>query len=236
MESLIKSLGLFLLLSFPGLGQTRTWDLGVAGGAVYNAKTPLRVHQNGFEKIRMQAHYRTEPFQPPVYYDLRLSSWQADRGWELKFTHHKLILENLPPEIQRFSITDGFNLLTLNRTWLANKLYLSAGMGLVITHPESTVRQKQFPENKGFLNQGYYISGPTLELSLAKRYYFSRRWYLFGEGRATVSYVKVPVWAGHADVSNAAFHFLVGSGFRISAQPAGLTMLPGRIKYSPRDL
>lgn len=39
---------------------------------------------------------------------------------------------------------------------------------------------------------------------------------MLGEGRATASYVQVPVANGHANVTNAALHFLVGIGFRIN--------------------
>ena len=206
---------LLALLPLVSLGQGRTWEMGVAGGAVHNFRTPLHLHQSTQEDITVKARYRTEPFDPPVYYDVRVSAWAGDSGWELKFTHHKLILDNLPPEVQRFSITDGFNLLTLNRLWQARGLAWSVGGGLVITHPESTIRNVAYPENKGILRKGYYISGPTVEAAVAKRFYFAERWFLLGEGRATASYVQVPVAGGHANVTNVALHFLAGLGFRL---------------------
>lgn len=94
----------------------------MAGGAAYNFRTPLHIKQRNAQNIEIDADYRTEPFTPPVYYDIRVSTWQSDRGWELKFTHHKLILDNTPPEVQRFSITNGYNFLTLNRLWQSKGL------------------------------------------------------------------------------------------------------------------
>lgn len=217
---MLKIGSIFLLIMMPllCLGQRRTWDIGLGGGAVYNLQSPLRIEQNDAPLIQLGAKYRTEPFTPPVYYDVRVSTWKGTNGWEAKFTHHKLILENKPPEVQRFSITDGFNLLTLNRLWLRQGLTFSMGGGIVITHPESTIRNKPFPENKGILNKGYYVSGPTVEAAIAKRINFAARWFVFGEGRATASYVQIPVVDGHARVSNAALHLLLGAGIKLNKQ------------------
>src|SRR5690606_3456323 len=162
------------------------------------------------ETIRLQARYRTEPLKPPVYYDVRISTWQQNSGWELKFTHHKLILDNNPPDIQRISITDGYNLLTLNRLWFTKHLILSAGAGFVITHPESTIRNLTYPENKGLFNKGYYVSGPAVELAAIKQVYFADNWFLLAEGRFSYSYVKVPVANGSAYLTNPALHALFG--------------------------
>lgn len=207
---------LLVLMPFFTLGQGRIWEMGIAGGAVHNFRTPLRIQQADAPPIRLKARYLTEPFTPPVYYDVRLSSWKEERGWELKFTHHKLILHNKPPEVQRFSITDGFNLLTLNRLWQLHGLSWSAGAGIVITHPESTIRNKPFPENRGIFRGGYYISGPTVETAVSKRVYFAERWFAFCEGRATGSYVRVPVVDGYARVTNAAVHLLFGAGMSLN--------------------
>ncbi|MCX2741215.1 hypothetical protein [Pontibacter anaerobius] len=212
-KTLIRLLA--ILLPFAVDGQDRSWEVAVAGGGAHNFRTPLHVQQRNAEDIEVDARYRTEPFKPPVYYDVRVSNWQNERGWELKFTHHKLILDNLPPQVQRFSITNGYNLLSLNRLWQLHGLTFSAGAGLVITHPESTIFHKAYPENKGIFNKGYYISGPLAEVAVAKRYYFSKRWFILAEGRFTASYVEVPVANGEASLSQMAVHGLLGLGFKV---------------------
>jgi hypothetical protein len=146
-----------------------------------------------------------------------LSSVKGKNGIECKLTHHKIILKNLPPEIQRFSITDGFNLLTLNHLWIKSGFALSVGGGIVITHPESTVRNEVFPENNGIFNEGYYVSGPTIEAALQKHIFFTPNWFVSGEGRTTAAYVKVPVAQGHARLGNIALHVLVGVGYRFKS-------------------
>ncbi|AKD03957.1 hypothetical protein POKO110462_18035 [Pontibacter korlensis] len=204
-----------LLWAHTGNSQNRAWEVAVAGGGAHNFLTPLHISQSDAADIELRAKYCTEPFNPPVYYDIRVSTWQSEKGWELKFTHHKLILDNPPPEVQRFSITDGYNLLTLNRLWLVYGLTLSAGAGLVITHPESTIHNVPYPEDRGIFDEGYYISGSVVEAAVTKRYYFTKKWFILGEGRVTASYVEVPVANGEAQVPNVALHGLLGLGFKI---------------------
>ncbi len=222
MRQIGKLAGLGLaLLPLGTLAQTRTWEAAISGGAAANFRTPLRINQNDAPGIKLNARYRTEPFNPPVYYDVRVGTWQNTKGWALKMTHHKIILNNRPPEVQRFSITDGFNLLTVSRLWQKYGLIWSVGGGAVITHPESTVRGQAFPERGGLLGTGYFLSGPTVEAAVAKRYYVAKRWFVLGEGRVTASYVRVPIRNGHAQVTNAAVHGLLGVGFQLTpAYPA----------------
>jgi hypothetical protein len=193
--------------------QNRTWKIGLSGGAVYNFRTPLNIRQDGQPLISLKARYKTDPFRAPFYYSIKLGSYKGQKGTEVKLTHHKLILKNLSPDVQRFSVTDGFNLLTINHVWLRQGFAWSLGAGIVITHPESTIRNRPFPENKGILNDGYYISGPTIEAALHKEYSFSKHWFVSGEARATAAYVRVPVVGGNARVPNATLHVLGGLGY-----------------------
>lgn len=210
---------IFLLSVFPfiSMAQNRIREIGLSGGTAYNFPMPLIIRQNGEKPIAFRASYKTEPLRSPFYYGIKLTSYKERKGTELKLTHHKLILSNLTSEIQRFSITDGFNLLTINRIWFEEGFAWSLGGGLVITHPESTIRNKPFPENKGILSSGYYVSGPTFEAAVHKRYFFAQRWFLSGEGRATASFVQVPVFDGHASVTNIALHILFGVGFQFKS-------------------
>jgi hypothetical protein len=194
----------------------RFWEASVAPGAVYNIPTRLTVRQ-GSNPISLVARYRTDPFQSPFYYGLKLATWKGNKGIAAKLTHHKLILKNRPQEIQLFSITDGFNLLTINRMYFSKGFIWSFGAGIVITHPESIIRQQSFPENKGMLSSGYYVSGPTAELALSRKHIIYHNFYVFGEGRFTGSYVQVPVVNGYAAVSNLAFHVLAGIGYQFRA-------------------
>lgn len=198
--------------------QIRYWEASIAPGVVYNFPTRLGIMQ-GNSPIKFTAHYRTDPFKSPFYYDLRLATWKGDKGFAAKFTHHKLILKNRPTDVQLFSIDNGYNLFTINRMYFKRGFIWSFGAGVVITHPESIIRQQTFPENKGMLSSGYFVSGPTAELALARKHFIYKRLYAFGEGRLTGSYVQVPVAHGWASVPNAAIHFVAGLGYEFHGQP-----------------
>lgn len=204
-----------LLQSVLSFGQDPKWILMGRAGTAYNFKTPLVIRQNEFEDIRFRAEYATRPFAPPPYWDLHFVKWNKTKGWALKVTHHKLYLQNNPPEIQRFTITDGYNLVTLVRQWQVGGFIYHLGGGAVFTHPESVIRGRRFSETKGVLHSGYHLSGPVAEAAIEKRIDLSYRLMLSLEGRVTASFVRVPVAGGHAYASNIAVHGLAGIGYKI---------------------
>ena len=181
------------------------------GGAAYNFRLPLVIRQDGAENLRLHAEYDTKPFETPMYYSIRLGWWQENRAWEAEMVHQKLTLENRPPEIEHFSVTHGFNLLTLNRAWRHPHFIWRLGAGVVITHPESTIRGKTF-EQEGGIADGYYISGPTAQIAAEKRFYFYKGLFASVEAKYSLSWARVPVKDGSADVWNSALHGLLGLG------------------------
>ncbi len=128
-----------LLLSVPTLAEERCSVELLLGGAL-NASTTLAINQDGEDDIEIDADYATKPFEFPVYYALRLAHLRARGAWELQFIHHKIHLENTTEEVERFEITDGFNILTVNRAFPAGPVDLRVGAGVVIAHADSRIR------------------------------------------------------------------------------------------------
>jgi len=202
---------LLLILLFAGEAGA-TWTFELFSGAQYNVPMPLVMRQQGFADLSLLGDYESQPFNSPIYYAWRLGKWHGNRGWELEFVHQKLILHNRPDDVQNFEVSHGYNLLTLNRAWHLYGLHLHVGLGMVITHPESTVRGQTHPGNQGLFNAGYYISGPTTQVAVGKRFPL---WYtLFAtvEGKVTASFARVPIADGSADVPSVALHGLFGLG------------------------
>jgi len=206
-------LALIILFSVPTLGADWTLE-GFLGGA-WNVPTSLFIVQRGYFDISFRARYDEHTFAGFPYYDLRLSRWSKNKAWELELVHHKIYLANPSPEIQDFSISDGFNIITINRAWNIKKIIWRLGAGVVLTHPESTIRGMAFDESKGIFGQGYYFSGGAVQAALGKRIFLWKGLFAVFEGKVTASFVQVPIVDGHADVSNVAFHILVGLGYRI---------------------
>jgi hypothetical protein len=180
---------------------------------VYNAPLPLTISQAGFPNIKIAAaKYETRPFKVPYYWDLRFSRVANNRSWEFEFVHHKIYLINKPDEVQRFSISHGFNIATINRGFFFDHFHIRFGLGAVLTHPEITVRNQKLDESLGLFNDGYYIRGPSLNASIGSRFYPIKRVFVNIEGKTTYSYVNVPVNGGNASLSNLAFHLIAGIG------------------------
>jgi hypothetical protein len=190
------------------------WSFQLFGGAPYNFNLPLTVHQSGFPDLHVTGNYDSRPFEVPYYYAWRIGAWKETEGWELELVHNKLYLDDKPPEIQEFSISHGYNLFTANRAWERKGFIFRAGLGVVITHPETTIRGRSFPQDGG-LSGGYYLSGPTVQCAAEKRF---RLWrWIIGslEAKLTASYARIPVEGGHADVPNVAIHGLFGLGLEL---------------------
>ncbi|MFO7639652.1 MAG: hypothetical protein R6X14_10240 [bacterium] len=190
------------------------WRLDVSGGSAWNAVTPLVIHQQGQDPLWLAAQYSTRPLADVPYYAVRIGRGGQAR-WEFELVHHKLYLDNLPPEIERFQVTHGFNLLSLGRSWPAGPLELRFGTGPMLTHPENTVRGRVFDEGRGILGTGWYISGAGFQFGAGRRWRLGRVVELVVEGKATAAWTEVPIVAGRAELPNAALHGLIGLGFRL---------------------
>jgi hypothetical protein len=207
-------LALSLLLAAPLPAQT-SWTFQGSVGAVYNLETPLEIRQSGFTDLEVDdAEYETRPFEGPLYYSLRAGRWSGGRGWELELIHQKLFLQNGPPEVQRFDISHGYNLVTVNRAWETRGIVLRAGLGAVIAHPENTVRGRALDSEETNLRGGYHAAGPVLQAGAERRFTFGERWFLGLEGKLSAARVEVPVAGGEAEVPNVAAHALLGLGWR----------------------
>jgi hypothetical protein len=192
----------------------RRWSFELHGGIVTNLRLPLVIKQDGYPDIRIErAHFRSEPLISPFYWDWRFSRWRGNKSLEFEAIHHKLYLVNKPPEVERFGISHGFNMLFLNYGCEAGKFIFRAGLGSVLMHPESTVRGKKWPEDSSFDADGYYLRGVAVNLGFAKQFRFGKYFFINAEGKITAGTANVPILKGTARVQNVAFHFILGPGF-----------------------
>ncbi|MBL7966804.1 MAG: hypothetical protein JNK09_07370 [Prolixibacteraceae bacterium] len=211
MQKTKLTLLLILFWSIVAHGQSR-WAFELHGGEVYNVPMPLKIIQKGFPELKLTARYNTEALTLPVYWDLRLSKWKNNKSVELEAIHHKLYLDNTTEEVEKFNISHGFNMLFVNRGFEKKTLRYRCGIGLVIIHPESRIRGREFGDSTDDWDMGYYLTGPALNLSSGKAIAISKRFYLNVEGKTTFAYSKTKIAEGKADVYNLAFHLIIGFG------------------------
>jgi hypothetical protein len=191
----------------------RSWTFDLFLGDAYCFNMPLVIEQEGYEKIELTAHYRTESFKLPVYYSCKIGTAKETRGWELELIHLKIILTNNPPEVQQFEISHGYNYITINRIWDLNLMILRFGMGTILSNPDNTIRNMMYDTDQGLLNRGYHISGPGLQIAAEKRITIFSGFFFSLEVKAAASIAKVGIAEGNAIVPQAGFHGLFGIGY-----------------------
>lgn len=202
----------FVLLHAPLARAEPEWSIEARVGGAWNAPMPIVLRQQGQENLRIDPTWSSRSFEPPIYYGWRITRWGERSGWALDLAHHKLHLENPPPDVRHFAISHGYNLLTFGRArrWAGLVLWLNAGA--VIAHPENTVRGAHLSESRGALGLGYYLAGATVGASVAKQFALGPRWLAALEAGLAGSTARVPVEGGHADVPNVALHLRAGLG------------------------
>lgn len=100
----------------------------------------------------------------------------------------------------------------MNRGLQFKSFHYRAGAGIVVTHPESIVRGKEFGSSTDDNDWGYFLSGPALQVAVSKPFYVGKKFFLNAEAKTTVAYGSVKIAQGYADVYNIAFHLLLGLG------------------------
>lgn len=210
-KSLFAIAFLFVLVE-SGWSQS-VWSFELHAGSVLNVPLPLTIRQEGYPGMHLIARFRTEAFIPPVYWDGRISRWENRRSWEVELIHQKLYLKNTTSEIQKFNISHGFNLLMANRGFDCGKFRIRTGAGIVLAHPESKIRGREFGDTTDDFDLGYFVSGSVANVALAKPVQISSRLFVNLETKATFAYAHIKIADGSADVFNLAFHLIVGLGF-----------------------
>jgi hypothetical protein len=214
MSGQARAVGTALLLLWLTAPARADWRGLAAAGTAASFHTPLSIRQDGFPELQVTADYANRPFDSAPYFMLRLE-WHRERSaWELQHLHHKIYLENRPPEVERFDVTHGYNLFTLAHAWPVGDFRLRAGAGVVIAHPESTVRGRRFGPKEGIFGLDQYLTGPALILGASREWRLGSRVFVSPELQLSAARARVPIQDGDASAPNVAVHFLIGLGWR----------------------
>jgi hypothetical protein len=196
-------------------GAQERWTFELCGTVPYNVPLPLTIRQSGQPDINLTGRYSSKPFVTPVCWVWRIGRWSNQRSWELQAVHQKLYLDNRPPEVGSFSVSHGLNLVTINRGWLLDEYMVRGGAGIVLAHPEGTVRGKSLSEDRGILGMGYYVSGPVVMIGTARRFRLVGELFLDLEVMSALSCSDVPIADGDARVYNLVVQVNFGLGYSV---------------------
>nr|WP_321409026.1 hypothetical protein [uncultured Carboxylicivirga sp.] len=193
----------------------RVWTFEFLPGGAITPPMPLKIKQTDYYNISITARYNTESFKLPIYYSYRLGSFKNKRGWSVEMNHLKIYLKNTNDLIQQFSISHGYNQVFINHHIVKEKYSWILGIGTVIGHPESTVRNQTYTEKGGFFNDGYYLSGIAFQGAIHYPLITSKHFNLPVESKVSLGYGTVPISNGKAQVPVVAFHLLIGPCFKL---------------------
>ncbi len=209
------ALVLFLSAIFPSALRAQV-TLELFGGTSLDAPIRISVALQHNPDLHWNPHFRNYPFKDTWYYAGRIGFWKHNKGWLVDFTHHKVYATRRPAVVQEFSITNGFNMITLSRGWRRGNWVYSLGAGPVITYPRIRIHDQKVDRNRGFLFDGYFLSGATAMATLSHRFYLVPEIVFVSlDARGSASYVRIPVADGHASVPNLALHLHAGFGMEL---------------------
>lgn len=194
----------------PARGET-AWGAQVFLGVPFNFPMPVRIRQEGAPELRFRGRFATHPFEAPWYWGVGLFRRAGGHEWSAELVHHKLYLEDPPPEVQAFSISHGFNLLLAGYgREVTPNVWARVAAGAVLAHPESTVRGREHPQDGGLFDTGYHLAGPALSAGLVGHVPLGDRVRLSLGARLVGGYAVVPVSGGSARVPALGVHATAG--------------------------
>ncbi|MGD9525098.1 MAG: hypothetical protein AB7P61_15000 [Gemmatimonadales bacterium] len=200
-----------VLLALPAGSVAAQWRLEAWFGDALNLKTPLTIEQQGEPDLRFDADWSTRPWRPTWYYSGRIAKWSGNSAWAFEYMHHKLYLDNPPPEVSAFRITNGVNNLLVERHWRLGGVEVGVGAGPAFAVPISRIRGQVYARGGGGIFKSHYeLAGATLLGTVAKRV----KLFPYTAGsfaiKGTVTRLDVNVANGRAHLTNVALHFQYG--------------------------
>jgi len=193
------------------------WRLEAWLGQAWSASSPVSFTQFNQPEIRVNGQWATRPFAPTWYYAGRIAKWSGGAAWAFEYMHHKIYLENPPPGVQLFQVTNGVNFLLGERLWRRHGWEFGIGAGPLYAVPVSSVRGLVYDNAHGIFHSQYELAGAALQANAARRLRLLP--YTFGSlsVKGTAGYLHVHIANGHAVTSNFALH--VQYGLSLQSRP-----------------
>lgn len=206
----------FLVGAVPVAAMEEGLHISSAMGLSQSLDSRLTTVENGVKRS-FTAEWDGKPFSDSTYYAWRIENWSEGESLGFEFIHHKIYLKNFPDYLERFSVSDGYNLIYVNKGWeVAPNRVVRLGFGAVLSHPDvKFTGGSQFHRQGGLANSGFYFAGPSVQASYSSRLWETERHYVNWETKLSLSYAKFPVTTNENDYAedvNIAFHVLLNIG------------------------
>lgn len=200
----VVSLALCLVLLFIAAPASYAAGVDFFMGTSFHTSIPVQIGQYRID----DPEWETRPFGDAKYYSLRIR-WG---GHEIEFIHDKVYLAEDTPNIQDFSISDGYNFLLYNVPEKWGPVEVRIGMGIIIAHPEGTVDGY----NIGSLGSpSWRVGGLGGQLAAGYRGKLWEGLSWMAEAKVTTGFVHAtyPEPVHQINVPASGWHILLGVGY-----------------------
>jgi hypothetical protein len=197
------------------------WRVEAWLGDAWNSHSRLTINQAGQAPISLRPDWSTEPWEPTWYYAGRISHWASNRGWAVEYIHHKVYLDNPPPEVEYFRVTNGVNFWMAERLWRKGNWEVGLGGGPVWVVPISKVRGAVYNKANGIWGSQYELGGAVLSANLTRRVRMLPWVYGTLSVKGTAATLRMNVADGKATMKNFAFHINYGLSLQSRRDSAG---------------
>ncbi|MCX7955230.1 MAG: hypothetical protein N3A01_08605 [Bacteroidales bacterium] len=166
-----------------------------------NVKSLLSVQQNGFQYVILCTKY-SRSFTKPIYRLWNITYFKSEKKiWSFETVCYNL--KNAHSDIQRFCMSNGLNLLRINRIFRYEKNYdFNLGMNIILAHPKNTIQNFVLEEYGNGTVGLDYLSAIAFSISCVNYFLVSKRFYFHLEARFNPSYSLVPIYNGKVFVKN----------------------------------
>jgi len=208
---------LYIILINTVMGLSFDLSLGDACSVDQN----ITVARQDASDINFRASFKTNGLKSPQYYSIRLGEYINNKNLEFEFIHHKLYVEDLPLVIDKFEVTDGYNLFLINIVNnLKRDIYYRIGVGTVVVHPDITIDgETNYVKGGGlipkFWTDGYHWGGISSQISLFYEKKIASKIQFNLETKFVYARTSIPVVGGNFILPNLSFHFLAGLSFGV---------------------
>ena len=213
-HTVARTLSAAVLLVALAAPATADWTVAAFIGASFTRPAALTLEQMSASTRSPDVHFAGKPFVSPPYYGYR-AGWRPHGafGVDAELIHLKVYARagDLPPSVQRFSISHGLNLLFGDLTWAPRAhrrahIELRAGAGVAIPHGESEIQH--------VTQEQYEVSSIALQGAAGLSVRVTRRLGAFGEYKLTTAAPAVSVAGGRINGRYTSQHAAFGLAWK----------------------
>lgn len=211
MKKITTKITFLIILAMVSCSSLAEFKVGWGTGYAHNAFKGISFKMADGSTADYDGDLKTQPFQTPPYYQVMITHWAKNSGFQLELIHNKVYATDpLPQDFQKLEITDGYNMLFANVLIpIDNSWHFKMGAGAIITHIDLEYQNTR-------IHGPYEMAGYALQLGVQKDIELYDYFNFFIN--AATTYSQATPHINHPDLESmkvSGFSFFINTGFEI---------------------